>query len=109
VDIIAEASLARRRVNLPFSIVKTRTGYRVSLSLPDQGQSTIPGEDDTPNAGSDALSLSRDQLESRSPQVAAVELRFKMQTASSRPAGRQRGPSHRLSHDSLHFLREKVR
>jgi hypothetical protein len=29
VDIIAGASLARRRVNLPFSIVKTRTGYRV--------------------------------------------------------------------------------
>ena len=28
-DIIAGASLARRRVNLPFSIVKTRTGYRV--------------------------------------------------------------------------------
>ena len=28
-DIIAEASLARRKVNLPFSIVKTRTGYRV--------------------------------------------------------------------------------
>jgi len=29
VDIIAGASLARRRVNLPFSIVKTRTRYRV--------------------------------------------------------------------------------
>ena len=28
-DIIAGASLARRRVNLPFSIVKTRTRYRV--------------------------------------------------------------------------------
>jgi hypothetical protein len=28
-DIIAGASLARHRVNLPFSIVKTRTGYRV--------------------------------------------------------------------------------
>ena len=26
-------------VNLPFSIVKTRTGYRASLSLPNQGQS----------------------------------------------------------------------
>ena len=38
-DIIAGASLARRRVNPPFSIVKTRTGYRASLSLPDQGQS----------------------------------------------------------------------
>ena len=38
-DIIAGASLARRKVNLPFSIVKTRTGYRASLSLPDQGQS----------------------------------------------------------------------
>jgi len=37
VDIIAGASLARRRVNLPLSIVKTGTGYRAGLSSPDSG------------------------------------------------------------------------
>src|SRR6202040_3266537 len=33
VDIIAGASLARRRVNLPFSIVKIRSGYRTGFSV----------------------------------------------------------------------------
>jgi len=37
VDIIAGASLARRRVNLHLSIVKTGAGYRAGLSSPDSG------------------------------------------------------------------------